>query len=474
MTKSVCCGRTFQVISFHIAERKNDVSFLTKDRHFYNNFFALWKMLVLNNIIILSVNLADNIMLGMYSEPALSGAAACNQIQFIFQQIILGLSNAVVVLGSQYWGQKRTDPIKKLSYAPVIIGTLFAAVLFVLAALIPVHVVGVFTDSPEIIEKGVEYLSIIKYTYPIFALTNILLAVLRSVESVKIGFRVSIITLFFNIFLNYVLIFGKMGFPRLGVKGAAIATLVSRAAELTFVVVHISFFEKNIRWRRNDFNSMDWVLFKTYAKTSVPFVVTDGLFGVSTALQTVILGHMADAAISANSVSTTLYQVLKVAAVGSASAASIIIGRTIGEGKSKEKIKEYSKTLQFIFLCIGIATGILLFVLRIPIVSVYNISNEAKNLANGFLLVLCVAGVGMAYQMPVNTGIVRGGGDSKFVLKLDIISIWGIVLPVSFAAAFLWNWHPVAVIACLNADQVFKCLPAAIKVNRYNWIKKLT
>lgn len=355
----------------------------------------------------------------------------------------------------------------------IIIGTLFAAVLFIFAALIPVHVVGIFTDSPDIIEKGVEYLSIIKYTYPIFALTNILLAVLRSVESVKIGFRVSLITLFFNIFLNYVLIFGKLGFPDLGVKGAAIATLASRAAELVFVIVHIAFFEKNIRWKRGDFNNMDWGLFKTYAKTSVAFVVTDGLFGVSTALQTVILGHMADAAISANSVSTTLYQVLKVAAVGSASAASIIIGRTIGEGKSKEKIKEYSKTLQFIFVCIGIATGISLFILRIPIVSIYNISSEAKSLANGFLLVLCVAGVGMAYQMPVNTGIVRGG-DSKFVLKLDIISIWGIVLPVSFAAAFLWKWHPIAVIACLNADQIFKCLPSAVKVNRYNWIKKLT
>ncbi|MBQ4160977.1 MAG: MATE family efflux transporter, partial [Clostridia bacterium] len=115
-----------------------------------------------------------------------------------------------------------------------------------------------------------------------------------------------------------------------------------------------------------------------------------------------------------------------------------------------------------------------LFFLRTPIISMYKISTETANLANGFLLVLCVAGMGMSYQMPVNCGIVRGGGDTKYILRLDLISIWGIVLPLSALAAFVFHWHPVAVIACLNADQVFKCLPAVIKVNRFNWIKKLT
>ena len=236
----------------------------------------------------------------------------------------------------------------------------------------------------------------------------------------------------------------------------------------------VTFFEKKIIWGRDDLHKVDYTLFKKYCKTCIPFVLTDGLFGVSTALQTVILGHMSEAAIAANSVSSTLYQVLKVAAVGSASAASVIIGKTIGEGKPLEKIKEYSKSLQVIFVVIGLLMSIILFFIRIPIVSMYNISAEAKDFANGFLLVLCVTCIGTAYQMPTNTGIIRGGGDSKFILIVDIISIWGIVLPLSFAAAFLWNWHPVAVIACLNADQIFKSVPAFIKANRYKWIKKLT
>ena len=447
---------------------------MTKDKGFYSNFFSLWKILVLNNIIILGVNLADNIMLGRFDEFALGGATACNQVQFVFQQVILGLSNAVVVLGSQYWGEKRTGPIKKLSSAAVVLGIIFSAILFVFASVMPEKVVGLFTDSQKIIEEGVTYLSIIKYTYPVFALTNIILAILRSVESIKVGFYVSVITLVLNISLNYVLIFGKLGFSPLGAKGAAIATLIARIGELIFVIIYVLFIEKKIKWSASDLRHQDKSLVKKYCKTCIPFVITDGLFGVSTALQTVILGHMTEAALTANSVSTTLYQVLKVAAVGSASAAAVIIGKTIGEGKTIEKIKEYTKTLQIIFVLMGIATSIILFIVRIPIVSMYNISDEAKSLANGFLLVLCVTCIGTAYQMPTNTGIIRGGGDSKFILIVDIISIWGIVLPLSFVAAFVWKWHPIAIIACLNADQIFKSVPAFIKANRYKWIRRLT
>lgn len=448
--------------------------FLTKDKGFYKSFFSLWRVLVLNHIIVLGVNLADNIMLGSYSEPALSGATACNQVQFVFLQITVGLGNALVVMCSQYWGARNTEPIKRLTCSALACGVTFSLVLFTLTTLMPEQVIDIFTDSPEIIAQGMEYLKYIKYTYPVFAVTSILLASMRSVESVKVGFIVSLITLVVNIFLNYVLIFGKLGFESMGAKGAAIATLIARCAELAYVLIHVLFIEKNLPLKLSDLVKTNGKYLAKYVKTCIPFVVTDGLFGLSTALQTVILGNMAPAAMAANSVSSTLFGVLKVASIGSAASSSVLIGKSIGEGKTKEQIKDYSKTLQFIYVCIGICTGLLLFAVRRPVIGMYgNISDEAKILADGFLLVLCVTCVGTSYQMPVNTGIVRGGGDSKFVLILDIISIWGIVLPLSFAAAFLWNWHPVAVIACLNADQIFKCLPAAIKVNRYNWIKRL-
>ncbi len=446
---------------------------VTLGKPFYKNFFSLWYILVLNNVIILGVNLVDNIMLGNFSESALSGAAACNQLQFIFQQIILGIGNTMVILGSQHWGQKNTDQIKRLANSALLCGLAVGFLLFLAAALFPQQLIRIFTNSQAIITEGTAYLRVIKYTYPIFALTYILLPTLRAVESVKIGFYVSVATLFINVSLNYILIFGKLGLPAMGSAGAALATCISRFAELLVVLFFIAFRDRKLHWKMRDLTKFDLSLLGLFVCTCLPVVVTDGLFGISTALQTVILGHMNDAAISANSIATSLYQCLKVASVGSAGAAAVLIGKTVGEGDIA-KTRAMAKTMQLIFLGIGLLTGVTLFFLRTPIISMYKISEETRFLANGFLLVLCVAGMGMSYQMPVNTGIVRGGGDTKYILRLDLISIWGIVLPLSALAAFVFHWHPIAVIACLNADQVFKCLPAAIKVNRFNWIKKLT
>jgi Na+-driven multidrug efflux pump len=314
-------------------------------------------------------------------------------------------------------------------------------------------------------------------------MTHLLLAVLRSVETVRIGFWVSVSTLAVNGGLNYLLIEGHLGAPRLGVTGAAIATLAARVAELVIVLVYILRVDRKLGWRVRDFFRLDKLLAKDYFKLVRSFLVTSLLFGGAVMLQTVILGHMEEgvgggSTIAANSIASTLYQMLKVAIVGASSAAAVLIGKAIGSGRM-EVIKSYAQTLQLMFVGIGVCTTTLLFLLRVPVVQLYaaispDLSPETCRMALDFILVLCVTGFGTAYQMPVSTGIVRGGGDAKFVLINDLISIWGIVIPLSVLAAFVFKWPPVAVIACLNADQVFKCGAAFIKVNRYRWMKKLT
>ena len=183
---------------------------------------------------------------------------------------------------------------------------------------------------------------------------------------------------------------------------------------------------------------VDPVLTKDYLKTTAPMLVTNGLWGVNTALQTVILGHMTAAAIAANSVASTLYMLIKSTAVGASSTASVIIGKAVGSGDIP-LTKHYSKLLQRLFLCIGVLSG-----------------------------------VGMTYQMPTNNGIIRGGGNALFVVKMDLISIWCIVLPLSFFMAFVMHASPTVVVWCLNADQIFKCVPAFLESNYGNWIRKLT
>lgn len=448
-------------------------SLFVHDTSFYKRFLSIWSVLVLYNVITLGVNLADNVMIGAYSETAMSGVSAVNQIQFVFQQLLLGAGDAVVVLGSQYWGGKQPDAIKRFSIGALLLGAGLSVALFLAACLMPEALVSIFTNVDVIREAGVEYLRVAKYTYLFFALTQILLAVLRSVETVRIGFFVSLATLVVNISLNFLLIEGRMGAPALGVTGAALATLAARVVELLIVCLYVGFGDKKLKWRGKDFFRLDRALVKDYFKLVCPFLFTSLMFGVAVALQTAILGHMNQAAIAANAVASTLYQVLKVASVGAASAASILIGTAIGSG-NMAMIKSYARTLQAMFLGIGLCTSLLLFALRLPILSLYQLSPETYQLASSFILVLCVTGCGTAYEMPTIIGLIRGGGDAKFVFWNDLISIWGIVIPLSFLAAFVFHWSPVAVIFCLNADQLFKCIPGAIKVNRYRWMKKLT
>jgi putative MATE family efflux protein len=391
---------------------------------------------------------------------------------------MLGAGDAAVVLGSQYWGQKRTEPIKRFAVGALLLGGGISLLFFAASAITPEGVVSLFTSEPDIHAAGVEYLRIMKYSYLIFAVTNLLLAILRSVETVRIGFWVSVSTLVVNCGLNYLLIEGHLGAPRLGVTGAAIATLSARAVELVIVLFYLLCLDKKLRWRLRDFLRMDRLLVKDYLQLVSPFLFTSLMFGGAVMLQSVILGQMDPHAIAANSIASTLYQMLKVAIVGASSAAAVQIGKAIGGGKMEE-IKAYSRTLQLMFVGIGICTSTTLFLLRTPIVNLYaaispDLSCETYQMALDFILVLCVTGFGTAYQMPVATGIIRGGGDARFVLINDLVSIWGIVIPVSLLAAFVFKWPPVVVIACLNADQVFKCGAACIKVNRYRWMKKLT
>lgn len=446
---------------------------MSESKMFYRNFFAIYVALVLQNVITISVNLADNMMLGAYSEVSLAGVAAVNQIQFVYQQVLLALGEGFVIICSQYWGKRQIEPMKKIAAISMQTALIVAVLLFCIASFVPGRLLGVFTTNEPIIQEGVRYLEVIRFTYLFFAVTQLLLAMMRSVEIVKIAFFLSIMAFVVNCGINYVLIYGKFGAPEMGVTGAAIGTLTARVLECIILIIYIAKKEKKLKLRLADFLQFDKVLSKDYFRVTTPMVFVQGLWGVNTALQTAILGHMTAAAIAANSVASTLFMMVKSMAVGAASTASIIIGKTVGMG-NMELVKKYSRRMQKLFLVIGVISGIVLFFIRIPILNLYDLSASTKEMANAFLIILSVVIVGMSYQMPTNNGIIRGGGNAMFVVKMDLISIWMIVMPLSFIMAFVVKASPVVVVCCLNADQIFKCVPAFMKSNYGNWIRKLT
>lgn len=446
---------------------------MKKDWELYRRFLSLAVVLVMQNVVTLSVNLADNLMLGAYSETALAGVAAVNQIQFVYQQLLHALGDGVVIVGSQYWGKHQTGPMKKLASSAMRFALILSAVLLAVMSLIPYRVMGIFTRDSGIIEEGVRYLNIIRFTYLFFAVTQILLATLRSVETVKIAFKLSVLTLFVNCGINYVLINGHFGAPEMGVEGAAIGTLAARILECVVLILYIAKKETrlNLRWR--DYLAWDRVLTGDYLRITIPMLTVQGLWGVNTALQTVILGHMTANAIAANSVASTLFLMVKSMAVGSAAATSVIIGKAVGTG-DRELAGSYARSLQRVFVLIGIVSGTILFFIRIPVLGLYDLSAETRDMANTFLIILSVVCVGMSYQMPTNNGIIRGGGNPMFVVKMDLISIWLIVIPISLFMAFVVKASPVVVVCCLNADQIFKVVPAFLEVRYGNWMRKLT
>lgn len=444
-----------------------------RDASFYRTFFPLLFVIVLQQLAALAVNLADNIMLGRYSELALSGASLVNQLQFTLQQIAAGIGMGIVVLAAQYWGQKRTEPIKKIISLGIKCGFFSGVLFFAISQLAPAGVLGLFTRDTEVIAEGVRYLKVICWTYPVFGLSNSLMYALQSVETAMIGTVMSCSTICINVCLNYCLIYGNFGAPELGIVGAAVATLVSRLVELGIILVYILFLDKKLHMKLWELLRWDGTYLQDYLKVSTPIVISGLLWGVAQAAQTAIPGHMSATAIAANSIAIILFEIFAVLGAACANTASVVTGKTIGAGKL-DKVKAYSKTMQGIFLLGGLFSGGMLFWCKDWIVNFYTVSPAVKAMAVDFMTVLSVASIGSCYEYPVEGGIIAGGGSTKYAAVVDNLFMWLFTIPSAALSAFVFQFPPVVTFAFLKADQILKCIPNCITCNRYRWVKRLT
>ena len=453
----------------------SNTSFFTKDRSFYKTLFSMLLIVSLQNLVAFSVNMADNIMLGSYSQNALSGAATVNQVFFVVQQFALSLGNSLVALSSQYWGQKRPGPIRTITGITIKVSAAIGVIIILICLIIPDGILRIFTTDPLIIEEGKNYLFIIVWTFLLFLISSVLMAALRAVGTVKISFYISVVSLIVNVGINYTLIFGKFGFPEMGIRGAAIGTLISRILELVILIVYIAKYDTKLRLFTKGWLVHDSGLFHDFLKIAVPTVGASVLWSVSVPLQTAVLGHLSADAIAANSVATTFYQYLKVVVQAMSATSAVMIGQAIGRGDI-ERVKSDGRTLSVICVGLGVVLGALLFALKNPLLSLYqdSFTPEAMQIAENLLIIMSFVMVGMAYQMPVCFGIIQGGGDAKWNMAVNLISTWCIVVPLSFMSAFWWKLPVEWVVLCIQSDQFFKGIPAFIHFRKYKWMKKLT
>ena len=454
-------------------ETQAAASFFSKDRMFYRRLFTILLTVSLQNVVAYSVNMADNLMLGSYSQVTLSGAATVNQIFFMVQQLSVGICDSLVIIGSQYWGRQNIRSLRKVGGCGLKLAAGGGLLIWALCLIFPSQLMAIFTTDASIASEGMAYMAIIKYTFVLFLITQAILATLRCAETVRIAFIVSCVSLVVNVGINYCLIFGKFGLPEMGIRGAAIGTLIARIVELIIVLVYALKVDQKVRLFSENPLKKDPGISHDFSVLATQILVQELFWAVSIPLQSAILGHLSSDAIAANSIATTFYQYLKVVVRAMASASAVIIGSAIGRG-NMEEVKREGRTLSVIDLIIGAILGLILFLLHKPLLSMYSLTPEAYVMADQLLVLMAFLMVTMGYMMPVMNGILRGGGDAKFTLYVNMISTWAVVVPLSFMSAFWWKLPVVWVVFFSQSDQVFKAPIAFLRFRTYKWAKKLT
>lgn len=444
----------------------------TRDRSFYRSLFFLAIPISLQNLVTFSVNFADNLMVGTLGDNAISGVYMGNQLQTVLQMFVGGIEGAILILAAQYWGKKDTVSIRKVVSIGVKVAVGIGLVMTLVSVLFPSQIISIFTPDSGVIEQGADYLRIVGLTYIFFCITQVMIASMRSVETAKIGLYVSFLALAVNVSLNYILIFGKLGFPALGVKGAAIATLVSRILEAAVATFYVFFVDKKLRLKFRDLLQTDAGLLRDFIRYGLPVIGGQVVWSVNMLANSMILGRFNAEVIAAASIAGMLHNLIYVWMNGLSSAVGVVTGKTVGAGLY-EKMKEYAKTVQVIFLIVGLVSGLLVFLARDGFISLYGTSPQAQEYARQFINVISITIIGTCYQAACLFGLVKSGGDISFVFKNDTIFVFGVVLPSALIA--LWVGAPVWVVfACLKCDQILKCFVAVVKINRFNWMKNLT
>ncbi len=448
---------------------------LTRDRSYYKSLITLALPVAAQGLIAFLASFADNLMVSSLGDAAVSGVYFASQINVLIQMFTSGIGGVILILSAQYWGKKDTENIKNIISIGIRFSLAVGAVLTAVCLLFPGAVIGIFTSDPAIAREGITYLRTVCMSYIFFCITQVLLCSMRAVETPSIGMMISLISLSFDIALNFLFIYG-LGW---GVFGAALSTVIGRVAETTAISIYVFRRDRKLRLRIADLRRSDRMLIRDYIRYGLPLIAGEVVWSVNLMVNSIIFGRFFDASVAtAVSIANTMGTLAFIAISGLASAVGIITGKTVGAGKY-ELMKEYARTTQVIFFFVGLLSGALVAVLRGPFVALYagalggGISQAAAREASLLIGVLSITIIGSGYQAPCLFGLVKSGGDISFVFKNDTIFVFCVVLPSALISA--WLGAPAwLVFACLKSDQILKCFVAVFKINKFNWMKNLT
>lgn len=449
------------------------MKFLIKEKSFYSDLFSLTLPIMLQQLLRISVDTVNSIMLGGIDQLQMSAVSQASQIFFVFYTVCNGLAVGACVLIAQYWGKRNVDAIRTILSTGLRYSAVFGLAVSILVMATPTTFMRIYSSDPALIELGAGYLRVVALMYAPCAISVMLFAACRGVEQVRIILATNVISYTVNIFLDYCLLFGKFGFPKLGILGIAIGTVVARLVELVICSVFVLKFESRISFRFGHLKLWDKQLNRDFIKVASPIAAHEIIWSIGTSASSAITGQLGTSVVAGFNVADVLYQLTAAVGNGFLNACSVVIGKTIGSG-NLEKVKRQAKTMMLMSVFGGVILGLVLIASRGPFLSLYNLQPDAVGYAKQFMLVLGCIWPFSALEMVGMIAILRAGGDGKTGFYSDIVIMWIICIPLAALAAFVLHLPPVQVILILKMTIVLEAIVGTIRVLSMRWIRDLT
>nr|WP_314464306.1 MATE family efflux transporter [uncultured Clostridium sp.] len=442
------------------------------DSEFYKKLFALVVPIAFQNFMLAAVSTSDAIMLGLLNQDSLSAVSLAGQIQFVHSLFLSALVIGTTMLVAQYWGKENILAIEKIFANVIKISVIISMVFCFLAIAVPNVLMRIFTSDTGLIKMGAEYLKVVGISYLIIGISQIYLCMLKNSGQAFRSTLISSVAVLLNIALNAVFIFGLIGMPRLGITGAALATVIARVVELLWAIAALQK-QKKIRFQWGYLMTPDYVLNKDYWKYTIPVLGNEIVWGGGFTMYSVIMGHLGSDAVAANSIANIVKNLIVCVSLGIGSGGGILVGNELGKGLSK-KAKEYGDRLGKLSLICGILSGLLLLIISPAILKYSALSHEANEYLSVMLIICSCYLIGKSANSTLIGGIFCAGGDSRFGLICDAITMWILVIPFGTIAAFYIKAPVIVVYFILNLDEFIK-LPAVYKhYKQYKWVKDIT
>ena len=443
------------------------------DRKFLRSMLKIALPIMIQNLVTSSLNMADTVMVGKLGEVEIAAVGIANQYFFIFTMILTGLCGGCSVFISQYWGKKDYTNIKRM-LGLGLLSALFISIVFMAVGFIsPETIISVFNKDAIVIDLGGRYLFIVLFSYVFTAVTFVYGYSLRSIGNTVAPLIVNIVALLSNVFLNYVLIFGKLGAPALGVEGAALATLISRVIEAIVLVILVYLDKGVFAAKASELLDLTMDFFKKSYRIILPVLLNDVLWAMASLIYSVVYGRMGTGATAAIQICNTVNNMFMVVTFGMASASAIMVGNSIGEGKEDQAIDLAKKFMAVSFL-VSIILGLSLALTAPRILDLFNVSNEVRSSTLIMLYIISCIFVVRFLGMVIIVGILRGAGDAKSSLVIEGLTMWFIGVPLTIMGAFLFKLPVHLVYALAILEEVVKFILGLMRLKSGKWINNIT